>query len=90
MNNNPDYDRWAQVMAEEYQQLCKNVERGVKTVMDSYGAINPAEFFAVATETFFEKPSLMQQKHPDLYEQLHRYYQIDPATWVQTKFHYTL
>jgi MtfA peptidase len=85
LNNNSDYDRWAQVMAEEYQQLCKNVEQGVKTVMDSYGAINPAEFFAVATETFFEKPSLMQQKHPDLYEQLHHYYQLDPLKWVQNR-----
>jgi MtfA peptidase len=90
LNNNSDYDRWAQVMAEEYQQLCKNVERGVKTVMDSYGATNPAEFFAVATETFFEKPSLLQQKHPDLYEQLYRYYQLDPVKWVQAKVHYTL
>jgi MtfA peptidase len=85
LQNNSDYDRWAQVMTEEYQQLCKNVERGVKTVMDSYGTINPAEFFAVATETFFEKPSLMQQKHPDLYEQLHRYYQLDPVKWTQNK-----
>jgi MtfA peptidase len=87
LQNNSDYDRWAQVMTEEYQQLCKNVEQGVRTVMDSYGAINPAEFFAVATETFFEKPYPLRQKHPALYEELHRYYQIDPATWVQTKVH---
>jgi MtfA peptidase len=87
LQNNSDYDRWAQVMAEEYQQLCKNVEQGVRSVIDSYGTTNPAEFFAVATETFFEKPSLMQKKHPDLYEQLHRYYQLDPATWAQTKVH---
>jgi MtfA peptidase len=90
LQNNSDYDRWAQVMTEEYQQLCKNVEQGVKTVMDSYGAINPAEFFAVATETFFEKPHPLQQKHPELYEQLHQYYQLDPVKWVQTKVHYTL
>jgi MtfA peptidase len=87
LQNNSDYNRWAQVMAEEYQQLCKNVEQGVRSVIDSYGTTNPAEFFAVATETFFEKPSLMQKKHPDLYEQLHRYYQLDPATWAQTKVH---
>jgi MtfA peptidase len=83
LQNNSDYDRWAQVMAEEYQQLCENAERGIKTVMDSYGATSPAEFFAVATETFFEKPYSLRQNHPALYEQLHRYYQLDPMKWVQ-------
>lgn len=87
LQSNTDYDRWTQVMTEDYQQLCKNVEQGVRTVMDSYGTTNPAEFFAVATETFFEKPHALQQKHPALYEELHRYYQIEPATWVQTKVH---
>ena len=77
-----DYAVWAKVMTEEYQQLCKDVERGGKTVMDSYGATNPAEFFAVATETFFEKPHQLLRKHPALYEQLQRYYQLDPVQWV--------
>ncbi|WP_414584134.1 zinc-dependent peptidase [Scytonema sp. PCC 10023] len=77
-----DYPVWAQVMAEEYQQLCNQVQRGVKTVMDSYGATNPAEFFAVATETFFEKPQQLLKQHPALYELLQRYYQLDPVQWV--------
>lgn len=85
LQNNSDYDRWAQVMTEEYQQLCKNVERGIRTVMDRYGATNPAEFFAVATETFFETPYSLQQKHPALYEQLQNYYQLDPVKWIQNK-----
>src|SRR4028119_1128518 len=79
---NSDYPLWAQVMAAEYQQLCNDVEEGVKTVMDSYGATNPAEFFAVATETFFEKPQQLLKKHPALYEQLQHYYQLDPVQWV--------
>jgi Mlc titration factor MtfA (ptsG expression regulator) len=81
LQRNSDYPIWAQVMAEEYQQLCNDVQRGVKTVMDSYGATNPAEFFAVATETFFEKPQQLLKKHPPLYELLQRYYQLDPVQW---------
>jgi hypothetical protein len=82
LQHNSDYANWAQVMTEEYQQLCNDVERGVNTVMDSYGATNPAEFFAVATETFFEKPHQLLKNHPALYEQLQRYYQLDPRQWV--------
>ncbi|OUL23510.1 hypothetical protein BV372_29870 [Nostoc sp. T09] len=78
-----DYPIWAQVMTAEYQQLCNDVEQNVKSVMDSYGATKPAEFFAVATETFFEKPHQLLQKHPALYELLQRYYQVNPGQWVQ-------
>jgi Mlc titration factor MtfA (ptsG expression regulator) len=76
-----DYIIWAKIMTKEYQQLCQDTQRGVKTVIDSYGAVNPAEFFAVATETFFEKPHQLRKKHPALYEQLQRYYQVDPEQW---------
>ncbi|MBC6432460.1 zinc-dependent peptidase [Nostoc sp. HG1] len=82
LQHNSDYAIWAKVMTEEYQQLCSDVLQGVKTVMDSYGATNPAEFFAVATETFFEKPHQLLSKHPALYEQLQRYYQLDPVQWT--------
>ncbi|NEU78874.1 M90 family metallopeptidase [Nostoc sp. UIC 10630] len=82
LQSNSDYTIWAKVMTEEYQQLCNDVLQGAKTVMDSYGATNPAEFFAVATETFFEKPHQLLSKHPALYEQLQRYYQLDPVQWV--------
>ncbi|GAB1543228.1 zinc-dependent peptidase [Scytonema sp. NUACC21] len=77
-----DYPIWAEVMAAEYQQLCQDVQQGVKTVIDSYGATNPAEFFAVATETFFEKSDQLLKNHPALYELLQRYYQLDPVQWV--------
>lgn len=82
LRRDSDYLIWADVMTREYQQLCNDVERGVKTVIDSYGATNPAEFFAVATETFFEKPHQLLKKHPALYEQLQCYYQLDPMQWV--------
>ncbi len=76
-----DYEVWKQVMSAEYLQLCGRVENGKKTVLDGYGATNPAEFFAVATETFFEKPNQLSQKHEALYEILRRFYRIDPRQW---------
>jgi hypothetical protein len=73
-----DYVNWGQVFRKEYEQLRRDVERGVETVIDEYGATDPAEFFAVATETFFEKPFQMKRKHPELYDQLKHYYKLDP------------
>ena len=49
--------------------------------MDHYGATNPAEFFAVATETFFEKPHRMARHHEELFQVLSAYYRIDPREW---------
>ena len=76
-----DYEIWKQVMSAEYLQLCDRVENGQKSVIDNYGATSPAEFFAVATETFFEKPNQLYQKHQNLYELLQRYYRLDPQQW---------
>ncbi len=76
-----DYEVWKQVMSAEYLQLCDRVENGQKTVLDTYGATSPAEFFAVATETFFEKPKQLNQKHEVLYEILQSYYRLDPRQW---------
>ena len=76
-----DYEVWKLVMSAEYLQLCDRVENGQKTVIDNYGATSPAEFFAVATETFFEKPKQLNQKHEVLYEILQRYYRLDPRQW---------
>jgi Mlc titration factor MtfA (ptsG expression regulator) len=50
-------------------------------VIDKYAAVSPPEFFAVATESFFEKPVQMKDKLPDLYEQLEKFYGLDPASW---------
>ncbi len=82
LSNRADYAIWMQVMTQAFEQLCREVERGAKTVIDPYGATNGAEFFAVATETFFEKPRSLLNRHPALYEQLRRYYQLDPVQWI--------
>ncbi|HBC40805.1 MAG TPA: hypothetical protein DCZ88_02585 [Pseudanabaena sp.] len=76
-----DYALWTKVMTTDYLQLCDQVERQHKTIIDSYGATNPAEFFAVVTETFFEKSKQLYQHHFSLYELLQRYYQLDPRQW---------
>lgn len=75
------YTTWAEVLSPEFEKLKKRSSKGKRSVMDEYGATNPAEFFAVATETFFEKPSQLKLKHPALYEELEEYYQVDPLSW---------
>lgn len=72
------YRSWARVFQENYDEFLQQTEEGKKTVLDSYGATNPAEFFAVATETFFEKPRQMARRLPELYEEMTRYYGLDP------------
>jgi Mlc titration factor MtfA (ptsG expression regulator) len=77
------YGTWSKVLSEEFEDLQKACFRRHKTVMDHYGATNPAEFFAVATEAFFEKPKQLYLKHQELYEELRLYYQADPRQWHQ-------
>lgn len=71
------FDDWVKVMTEEYNRLCESKVR--RTLLDQYGTTNPAEFFAVATECFFEKPDAMQKRHPALYDILQRFYNQNPA-----------
>ena len=72
---------WSSVLAGEYEQLRKNAHRGENTLLDHYGATNPAEFFAVASEVFFEQPAAMREQHYELYQQLSRFYHVNPAIW---------
>ncbi len=73
------YIAWARVLGASFKALRKAARRGWPTLLDKYGATNPAEFFAVATECFFEKPHALKRLHPELYEQLRLFYQQDPA-----------
>ena len=77
------YADWARVLGAEYDSLCDSVERGETTFLDPYGTVSPAEFFAVATEFFFELPVEMEQRHAELYEQLKQFYKQDPARYRQ-------
>jgi Mlc titration factor MtfA (ptsG expression regulator) len=75
------YREWQRVMTAEFDRLRADVGRGRATVLDAYGATDPAEFFAVATECFFEKPRQLQERHPEVYGALRGYYCQDPACW---------
>lgn len=70
---------WARVLGAEYAHLLADIHRHRPTLIDPYGATNPAEFFAVATELFFEKPQAMRARHPELYDELRLFYAQDPA-----------
>jgi Mlc titration factor MtfA (ptsG expression regulator) len=72
---------WAEVMKMEFAALRAADETGIPTLLDSYGATNPAEFFAVATEAFFERPLALRQHRPQLYAELQRFYRQDPALY---------
>ena len=76
-----DFDEWVDVLTREYEALHQRVARRKNRVLDEYGLTSPPEFFAVATESFFEKPRAMKSRLPDLYEQLQRFYRVDPAGW---------
>lgn len=79
------YRSWAGVLSPEFQELQLDARRGKRSIMDHYGATNPAEFFAVATETFFEKPRRMAEHHRELFEILKSYYRIDPRDWQEQR-----
>jgi Mlc titration factor MtfA (ptsG expression regulator) len=76
------YASWAAMLGKEYKRLVHKAMKNQKTVLDHYGATNEAEFFAVASECFFEKPRQMTKKHPELYEALKGYYGLNPVEWV--------
>jgi Mlc titration factor MtfA (ptsG expression regulator) len=72
---------WAEVMKVEFAALRAADETGIPTLLNTYGASNPAEFFAVATEAFFERPRALRAHRPRLYEQLRQFYRQDPAAY---------
>jgi hypothetical protein len=80
------YRDWVKTCSREYLRLLKDVEKGKETFLDEYGATNEAEFFAVATEHFFDQPRPMIQHAPELYRVLKEFYNQDPAKRVKNFF----
>ncbi len=80
-----EYQRWVEVCSKEYLELCNKVENEKPAFLDSYGATDEAEFFAVATEHFFCEPKNMKKNHPQLYRVLQDFYRQDPALKVCSK-----
>src|ERR1700738_516890 len=70
---------WREVMRTEFASLRAAEETGIPTLLDTYGATNAAEFFAVSTEAFFERPVMLRAQHPRLYAELRNYFRQDPV-----------
>jgi Mlc titration factor MtfA (ptsG expression regulator) len=77
-----EYAPWVRILGAEYLALRRAEASGAPHLLDAYGARSEAEFFAVASETFFEKPGELMAEHPELYAELCGYYRQDPASWA--------
>jgi len=72
---------WSEVMRSEFVSLRAADESGIPTLLDTYGATDPVEFFAVSVEAFFERPHSLRARHPNLYTELRKYFQQDPVEY---------
>jgi len=72
---------WSEVMSSEFASLRAADETGIPTLLDTYGATDPAEFFAVSVEAFFEQPRALRDRHPRLYAELQKYFQQNPVDY---------
>ena len=82
LRDRAEYHDWVQICSREYLRLKHNTEKGKESFLDAYAATNEAEFFAVATEQFFDQPRLMIKHAPDLYRVLKEYYNQNPSERV--------
>jgi Mlc titration factor MtfA (ptsG expression regulator) len=82
LRDREEYVDWVNICSREYLRLKHDAQRGKKSFLDAYGSTNEAEFFAVATEQFFDQPLRMKGQAPDLYRVLKEYYRQDPAERV--------
>ena len=74
-----DREQWLSAWDAAYDEFCAEVDRGTDTLIDPYASEQPAEFFAVLSETFFTLPRAVRSIYPELYAQLARFYKQDPA-----------
>jgi len=73
--------KWARIFQAAYKRHLKNIKERKKTIIDPYGATNPAEFFAVCVETFLEQSESLANEEPELYDELATYFKFDPRNW---------
>jgi Mlc titration factor MtfA (ptsG expression regulator) len=83
LGSRQSYRNWSEVLSRDFANLRFDAMYRQHSVMDHYGATSPAEFFAVATETFFEKPHQMADYHGALFEEFRKYYRVDPRAWQE-------
>lgn len=75
------YRRWSQVLGTEFSRLRAAASEQQESLFSDYGATDPAEFFAVISEVFFEQPQRMADEYPALYQELSLFYQLNPLSW---------
>ena len=76
-------EQWIATAARERQTLEQATRLGHRTLLDSYAATNSAEFFAVTSEYFFERPDDLANQHAEIFSLLQKYYQTDPREWTR-------
>lgn len=74
LHRNMVIDDWVKAFSEGYERLKKRCQAGKSTEISCYGASSPAEFFAVLSEVFFERPAIIHKHYPDIYTLLEQYY----------------
>ena len=80
---NAQVDRdWDRIVNAEFLRLQQTCIQGQRSILSCYGATNRAEFFAVSSEVFFQRPSTMRVQLPQWYSILTQVYQIDPEQWL--------
>jgi Mlc titration factor MtfA (ptsG expression regulator) len=84
LHSGMDRRAWTEAFSGAYEGFCDAVDRGKDTWLDPYAAESPGEFFAVASEAFFEAPNETRRRYRDVYDQLKLYYRQDPAQRLPT------
>ena len=82
-----DAAAWARDFSTAYEDLCARVDAGEDTAIDPYATYDPAEFFAVLTEVFFETPDLLDAEYPAIYRQLQQFYRQHPLARLEAAEH---
>lgn len=80
LSSDAEYERWNRVMTAEYESLVEQLRHGHSRFINPYAATNPAEFFAVCSEHFFEVPDQLREYSAELYDTLKLFYRQDPAS----------
>lgn len=87
LHHGMDTASWARDFSAAYAELCSRVDAGEETSIDPYATTNPAEFFAVLTEVFFETPRLLDTEYPAIYRQLQQFYRQHPLARMEPADH---
>ncbi len=81
LSTRAEHDAWTRVFFREFEAFVQADRGGGMTFIDPYGATHPAEFFAVASEHFFEQAQQLSMHHPELFALLKAFYRQDPLRW---------